>query len=139
MRRSRPYHIKTSHWRHDTAYLKQGTATETTYCYACKQTILAGATLWYVDVGAPDGVPKAIGLECQHKFTGIGSSQSPYWIAKPSMAACDNMRTLDDKGWREYSDGIADEWLEIWGMDLVPEDGGESTNGVPRGLFTYKW
>ncbi len=111
--RNKPFRLKLSHFPHDTTFLHCGTASSADECDICHSPIASGSTFWYYDVGTHDTMP-VIGPECYHKFTPM-SHQKPYWLNMPTDGAVNDIRTSDDAGWREYVDGIWDEWDEIWG------------------------
>jgi len=119
---NRPYHVAPSHYAHDTAFLKAATATSDDSCRVCHLTVVSGATFYYVDQPLHGGKTSVICGACVHQFQPNGSYMKPYWITQPGMAACNNIRTSDDKGWREFVDGIMDEWDDEWLGDLTLED-----------------
>lgn len=116
MKANKPFRVRLSHFPHDVNFLHTGTATSADECDICHAPIASGATYYYYDVGLHDTKP-VIGIECHHKLAPM-SYQKPYWLSEPNKGSCDNIRTSDDKGWREYIDGVMDEWDVIWGDDL---------------------
>lgn len=117
---NKPFRLRLSHFPHDVNFLHRGTATSDDGCDICGDAIANGSTYYYYDVGTHDKLP-VIGVECYHKFHPM-SYQKPYWITMPNNGSTQDIRTTDDAGWREYQDGIWDEWQEIWATDLANEE-----------------
>jgi len=117
--RYRYYSFKLSHYRRETNYLKNIVTLTTIGCDVCHEVIAKNTTYWYADIGKPTGTPLAICYRCKYQFDPVGSLNRPYWITKPTLGACSNIRTPDDAGQREYFDGTVDEWESIWAEDMA--------------------
>ncbi len=119
-RSNKPVRVRLSHFPHDTTFLHTAVAAADLTCDIGKEKITSGETYYYIDT---NGRMTVTNICAAHKymFTATGH-QKPYWTHMPTQGATQDIRTTDDAGWREYIDGIYDEWQEIWDSDLLPEE-----------------
>jgi len=116
MRTNRHYSFILTHFPRDTNFLKHTVAMEELSCSVCFYPIEISETYWYIE---PQQNPKYICYRCKHNFEPTGSLNRPYWLTKPNIGSCSNIRTQDDKGQRELLDKIVDEWDAIWSNDVA--------------------
>ena len=118
-RRNKPFYVKLSHYPKEESWRITTVATPW-YCKRCYTTSNAG-TQYYIDVGNLGATSASWCTSCHHRFHAAAQYNKPYWVKHPTQASTSNIRTNDDAGWREYEDGIWQEWLELWEGDLKRE------------------
>ena len=106
--------IRTSHFPVDPNYLVKGTQPVDVKCSIQDEVISAGQPVYSFESYGREMYPKYICEEHVYLFK-QSSLEKPYWLNRPNIGACNDMRIPRDRGWREGEDGLMQEWIEEWG------------------------